>query len=78
MLLGCVFGCLGRFTLYPAPLRIAGLFLRTLVKGHVRDQRITVSVRVRLESSVPIVKAHRSRSELRALLPVAINEDQAR
>jgi hypothetical protein len=31
---------LGRFTLYPAPLRIAGLFLRTLVKGRMRNQRI--------------------------------------
>jgi hypothetical protein len=41
MLLGCLFGCLGRFTLYPAPLRIAGLFLRTLVKGRVRNQRIS-------------------------------------
>jgi hypothetical protein len=39
MLLGCAFGCLGRFTLYPAPVRIAGLFLRTLGKGRVRDQR---------------------------------------
>lgn len=41
MLLGCLFGCLGRFTLYPAPLRIAGLFLRTLVKRRMRDQRIS-------------------------------------